>query len=701
MAKQLFINLTESEIPQDKDDPKYKEFWKNERTKVERGVNIDGFQLSGWLYWHLNHWRINADELTSWGEIIPKSIVPGLRDNEVKINSLILEAELTKKGIPLGGLRQMGKSTFMSSYAGRSGAIYKGAQNLIMGTSTDDLNNLTQYIDFGLLNCSKYFRIPRITRDWSDERVLLGVKRKNNDNDVYSQYIIRNTNAGKSTEKAAGVSNLKCNLWDEIAKAPMLSAFVGSKPAMLGEFGWRCFPILVFTGGNVVSAHDAKQIFFNPDAHNLLSEIQDDGRKTGIFMSGEYRTDCKYTTTLAQYLINEGMFESVPEGSELWEIPIKVSNKELARRKIQEELDALLDSGDTQMYHKWKMYYPLTVDDVFLSDTNNNFPVDAIKAHKNQLEQHYEPLCVDLYRDVDNKVVYKESHLKPINKFPVGPKDIKEAPIVIYEPPIEGLPFGTYVAGIDPYNENESSDRVNSLGSVYIFKRMYTPLGEYQNSIVASYTGRCREVKEFHKLCLDLVEYYSALALPENEDKTLIQYFFLKNKAHLLLESQELAKQINPLTLAKRNKGLSASTPNQRYYMNLMVEYAKEEIYMLDKDGEETIKLGCFRIPDLMLLQEMIEYKSKPSSSRGIHDGNYDRIISFGHALTIGRYLDIAAPITNFDIKSLGQKQIEEVRHKSFVSPFVGIQKAPLKINNPFIQEVRKPLHKSPFTGLK
>ena len=700
MAKQLYINLTESEIPQDKDDPRYKEFWKNERTKVERGINIDGFQFSSWLYWHINHWRINADELTDWGEIVPKSIVPGLRDNELKINSLILKAEETKKGIPIMGLRQMGKTTFESSYAGRAGIIYKGSQNLLMGTSTDDLNNLTAYIDFGLLNCTKYFRVPRITRDWSDERVLLGVKRKNNDNDVYSQYVIRNTNAGKSTEKAAGVSNLKCNIWDEIGKQNMLSAFVGSKPAMLGEFGWRCFPILVGTGGNVINAHDAKQIFFNPDAHNLLSEIQPDGRRTGIFMSGEYRTDCKYTTSLAQYLLNEGELEYIPEDSELWEIKIKVSDKELARRKIQEELDAFLDSGDVQMYNKWKMYYPMNVDEVFLSDSNNNFPVDSIKAHRNELEQHYEPLCVDLYRDSDNKVQFKESKLKPISKFPVGPKDNKEAPVVIYEHTIEGLPFGTYVCGIDPYNENESSDRVKSLGSAYIFKRMYTPLGEYQNSIVASYAGRCKEIKEFHRLMIDLVEYYNALALPENEDKSLIQYFFFKNKGHLLIESQELAKQINPLTLAKRNKGLSASAPNQRYYMNLMVGYTKEDIFMISESGDEISRMGCFRIPDPMLLTEMIEYKSKPSSSRGIHDGNYDRIISFGHALTIAQYLDISSPI-NFDIKTLGQKEQDYKQHKSFVSPFIGIQKAPLKTNNPFLQEVRKPLHKSPFTGIK
>lgn len=698
---QLFINFDPKLIPWHTSDPGYIAFWQNERFKVERGINIDGWQCSGWLYWHLNHWKIEGSKLSDWGEPIPISKTPSFRDNELKFNSILLEAEKTRKGIGIMGLRQFSKTTIQASYAGRSGILFKGGQNLLMGTSKDDLNNLTAAIDYGLLNCSKPFRIPRITRDWGDERVLLGVKRKNNDNDVYSQYVIRNTSGGKSTEKAAGVSRLKSNIWDEIGKAKFLSAFIGSKPAMLNEFGWTCIPMLMGTGGNVEDAFDAKQLFFNPETHNLICETQADGRVTGVFLSGEYRSDCKYETTLAQHLLDTEELSSIPEDSELWDLQIKISDKDLARRTIQKELNAFLDAGDIQMYNKWKMYYPLTVDEVFLSDSNNNFPVDAIKAHKNELENHYDPLCVELYRNIDNKVCYKETNIKPINKFPIGPKDSKEAPVVIYEFPIEKLPFGTYVVGIDPYNENESSDRTNSLGSIYVYKRMYTPLGGFQNSIVASYAGRCKEVKDFHRLALDITEYYNALALPENEDKTLIQYFFLKNKGHLLIESQELAKQINPLTQSKRNKGLSASTPNQRYYMNLEVEYTKEEIYLIDESGDEVIKMGCFRIPDPMLLQEMIDYKAKPSSSKGIHDGNYDRIIAFGHVLTIAKYLDIAAPISNFDLKSL--EEHEEIKsRKSFVSPFTGVGQS-TKDKNPFSQNkgVSSRGFRFPFIGIK
>jgi hypothetical protein len=689
--------MDEKTIPWHPDDVGYKEFWNEERRKVERGINIDGWQMSGWLYWHLNHWKIEGSKLSDWGEPVPITITPTFRDNELKFNDILLEAERTRKGIGIMGLRQFSKTTVQSSYAGRSGILFKGGQNLLMGTSKDDLNNLTASLDYGLLNCSKPFRIPRITRDWSDERVLLGVKRKNNDNDVYSQYVIRNTSGGKSTEKAAGVSRLKCNIWDEIGKAEFLSAFIGSKPAMLNEFGWTCIPMLMGTGGNVENAFDAKQLFFNPDAHNLISEVQEDGRVTGIFLSGEYRSDCKYITTLAQHLLDTSVLLEIPKDSELWITTIKISDKVLARETIKKELDAFLNSNDTAMYHKWKMYYPLTVDDVFLSDSNNNFPVDAIKGHKNELEKHYEPLCVQLYRDENNKVEYKESNLKPILKFPVGPKDIKEAPVVIYEHPIEGLPFGTYVVGIDPYNENESSDKINSLGSIYVFKRMYTPLGEYQNSVVCSFTGRCKEVKDFHRLCVDVCEYYNALGLPENEDKTLIQYFYLKNKDHLLLESQELAKQINPLTFAKRNKGLAATTVNQKYYMNIMVEYTKEEIYMYDKDGEEVIKMGCCRIPDVMLLEEMIEYKGKSSSNKGVHDGNYDRIIGFGHCLTAARYLDIATPLTNFDVASIGKSETY-IPKRHITTPFIGMESQ--KINNPFSENKRK-YNNSPFTGIK
>ena len=161
---------------------------------------------------------------------------------------------------------------------------------------------------------------------------------------------------------------------------------------------------------------------------------------------------------------------------------------------------------------------------------------------------------------------------------------------------------------------------------------MYNPMGEFQNSIVASWRGRKKEIKQFHELVLMIAEYYKAIegVLPENEDKTLIQYFFFKKKGHYLADSFELAKQINPTTRSNRLKGLSASTVNQRHYMNLMYAETKDDICVVDESGNETIKMGVYNIPDKMLLVEMKNYRGK-TSGKGVHDGNFDSIIAYGH----------------------------------------------------------------------
>lgn len=656
----LFIHLNKEDIPTDKSDSRYSVFWENEWNKVKNGIEIDGFKFSGWLYWHINHWKINTDDDTTDDAINAEisTITPKLRDNEVILNTNLIRAEEERKGLVIMGLRQFAKTTMESSYGGRAGIIFKNSQNLIMGTNADDLNNITASIDFGLLNCTEYFRVPRISRDWTSERVTLGVKNKFGDNIVHSTYVIRNTATGRKTEKGAGVSNLKCNLWDEIGKEDFLSALTATKPAMLGANGWRCIPLCTGTGGNIEKAQDAKSLFFNPETHSFLSYLQPDGRTTGLFLPGTLRQDCKYETTLANYCLSQGFLKEIPEGSELWYTDILVSDTEEAEKKIRSELDSYLKSGDIVNYNRWKAYYPLTIDDIFLSESNNAFPIDACKKQQIQLSD-YEPIRAELFRNANNKVEWRTSEAYPIKKFPVSAKDHKDAPLIIYEHPQFGVPHGTYCIGIDPYNEDVSSDKINSLGTIEVYKRMYNPMGEMQNCIVATWAGRKKSVKEFHELCLMVAEFYNAIegVLPENEDKTLIQYFFFKKKGHFLADSFELAKQINPNTKSHRLKGLSASTPNQRHYMNLMVADSKEEIYTVDEEGDEVIKIGVSKIPDIMLLEEFIQYKGKTGGSKGIHDGNFDRIISHGLALTLAKHYDVKYPSGKWKV------QIEEDVH--------------------------------------
>ena len=45
----------------------------------------------------------------------------------------------------------------------------------------------------------------------------------------------------------------------------------------------------------------------------------------------------------------------------------------------------------------------------------------------------------------------------PISNFPLKNSDLKEAPVVIYEFPVDNPPYGLYVAGVDPYRQGKSA----------------------------------------------------------------------------------------------------------------------------------------------------------------------------------------------------------------------------------------------------
>lgn len=668
----LYIHIQNPPTP---DDPGYKEFWAEEEKKVLEGVNIDGFQFSGWLYWHINHWCISQDEKLPNGETVSKQGPPLLRDNEIIINEALLKAEdffnpdpmkREFKGLIILGLRQMGKTTFESSYSGRSGVIFKGSQNLILGTTLGDLNNITQNIDFGLLNCSPWFRTPRITRDWDSERVMLGYKDTKGDNKVWSQYVIRNTAGGKKTEAGAGTT-IKSMVYDEIGKDDFIQAFVAVKPAMLGRFGYRAVPILVGTGGSFEKGEDAQGLFFRPQAHNMVGFTQPDGRVTGLFMPGTLRQDCKYQTSLGQWLLDTGRMTYIPPESELFDTLIEASDVPLATEKIRMSRENALLDPDPKAWLKEVMYYPLTIDEVFLTADNNIFApiMEQVRKHKYNLEQNYEPQCVDLYRDLDGvTVAWKASERRPIKEFPANENTIKDAPVVLYEPPLANLPYATYVCGIDPYNQ-DTSDGI-SLGSCYIMKRMYDPFGQFQNSIVASYTGRPSSLNEFYQICEMMIDMYNAVALPENEG-SIVQYFIQRKKEYVLFDSPALTRYINPnSSTISRQKGLAATTPNQKHYMNLMFEYASESVSEYDSNNNEISKMGLVRIPDNMLLMEMQSYKGKSKGNqKGVHGGNYDRICAFGHCLALANYLDRDYPILGYQSKPTEQEKVPY-----FMSPF-------------------------------
>jgi hypothetical protein len=632
-SKEFFINI--KSIPT-KDSVEYDAFFKHELEKMEYGITINGVYIPGWLYWHVNHWTMYKDYEDPINHNIKRiSSIPDLRDNEWMIAEYLTQAEKDKKGLLIVGSRRLGKSEFEGSIVGRNSTIYQGTQNLITGGNDGDIKTIAGITDHGLKNLHPYFRFGRIANDWRKE-VVLGYKDKQNIGHEWSKIIIRNFDDGINTEAAAGTT-AKTFIMDEIGKFPFFECFEAAKPAFTSPFGWRCVPILTGTGGSFDRGGDAEKMFGNPSAHNFLAiEMKDEPKRYGLFIPGTYRMEAKEPQIFSEFL-------GVPKGSELDELIINVRNEEKAIALIEKERADAKTSVDGRALLKQMMYYPLTPAECFLTDSGNDFPIEAARQHlqflrDNSITGRY----VWLYRDTTGAVRHKfaDDKDRPVTEFPVKSSTIKSAPIVIWEEPVSNAPIGLYIAGADPYNQS-TSEYSSSLGTVYIYKRMTDVAGEtYQNMLVASYAARPNTMNEWHDNVEMLMDYYNAKCFPENEAGTFIQWFERKNKGFMLAEGFNVAREINQNTKTSgRVYGLAATKPNINYCMSLFYEYCKEEIQIgTNKEtGDPIKKLGVTRILDPMLLTEIIAYSNK--------GGNYDRIVAFRHCLAYASHLDKYFPV--------------------------------------------------------
>ena len=630
-SSEFFRNM-KSLPPEGTDE--YKQLIDWEIEKISGGVTVNGVYFSGWLYWHLNHWWIRIDDLDEYGNIIRKPQLPELRDNEWIRAEILEKCKREKKGYMEVGGRQSGKSETEASYFGMNATIFENTQNLIVCGNDDDLSLLKDKVDFGLKRLWNGIAIPRLDKTWRLNQIRLGYKDTRGEDQIWSYIIIRNAREGHNTEAGAGTT-AKTVIFDEVGKYLFASSFKAIEPAIKSKFGWRTVPILVGTGGSFENGKDAENFFYNPESNNFMSFSDEKANKrTALFLSGLYRLDCKEEITLDKYLETE-YGTLIQDRSELSKIIIAASNKEKAIRIISEERELAKGNPDRTLFLKQKMYYPLTVDECFLTDSHNIFDIEAAKRQKFRIdEQGRTGTPVILFHDGE-KIVHRFTDKLPITNFPSKPNDDKDAPIVIYEFPVENPPYGLYVAGVDSYKQGKAQYST-SLGTVDIYKRMTSITGEnYQNMIVASYAARPDKKEEWELQARLLIKYYNARTLVENDEYSFIDCMIAKGDARYLEHQPEWIKEVVPHTTVNRDYGIHRSAEAIRIFLHGCLKKYMEEVIYQEKDEDGNIireVLGVTRILNPMLLEEIINYNEDV--------GNFDRVISAEIAIAFAMKLD-------------------------------------------------------------
>lgn len=622
--KDWFIN--QGRIP-DKASEEYREFFNFHKELCMNGAMMDGQYINPFLYWHLNIWHTEVDILDEYGRINQKYANPLLRDNEWLVTNEIDRAQKEKKGLVILGIRRFAKSVLEASYIGHGATFDENSQNIIAGLNAPDIKLITDKIDKGLNFIPEAWRWQRVEDNWKNQ-VTLGIKTKAGERIPFSQILIRNLDEGNNEEAIAGTKPRRLII-DEIGKGSFLRGLQAATPGFTTPFGWGCSPILTGTGGDMKKFMDAKSLMFDVENFNFLEyqSAKDEKKVHGLFISHKYRMEAKEPSTL-------GAFLDAAEGSSLHEVSMMVSNEELATKITNDNLDKLKKAGDRVAYLKEKMYYPQEVDDIFLNEDTNIFDIEAAKRQKFRLGQQERTGTPVILYDDGQGVKHEFTDKLPITNFPLKNTDLKDAPVVIYEFPIEAPPYGLYVAGIDPYRQGKSAYS-SSLGSVYIYKRMHAISGEkYQDMFVASYCARPDKKETWEEQARYLIKYYNARALCENDEISFIDYMISKGDNHYLERQPDWLKEIVPNTTVRRDYGIHRSSEKIRDFLHGALKKYTEEVMHVEKDDEGNIiseTKGMSKIFDPLLLEEMIQYNE---------DGNFDRIIAAELAIALAMKLD-------------------------------------------------------------
>lgn len=277
---------------------------------------------------------------------------------------------------------------------------------------------------------------------------------------------------------------------------------------------------------------------------------------------------------------------------------------------------------------------PTNIAEAFAYRKESIFPQGILSKQMKKIEEkEYAYEHIELER-VQDGIMAKRSNKLPISDFPVNKKaQDKTGCLVVWERPIANPEFGAYYASIDPVSEGKTTTS-DSLCSIFVYKNSVEITRETANGlehfiepakIVAAWCGRYDDINKTHEQLELIIEWYNAWTLVENNISLFIQHMIAKKKQKYLVPKQQILflKDLGSNRTVYQEYGWkNTGTLFKSHLISYAIEFLREEIDVeTDQDGNVlSTTLGIERIPDPMLLKEMLAYYP------GL---NVDRLVAF------------------------------------------------------------------------
>lgn len=601
----------------------YRKFWDEEYRRCLFGyTSEDGDYISGYFYFYLNYCPIIItvkEKLKMSNGQYRESVrrvrdFPRFYDYDRTYFDTIDEAERAGKHLVVIKKRGAGYSFKAASMLCRNFFLIPDSKSYAIASENEFL------IKDGLL--TKAWDLM----DWINEHTPWSKKCQKIDQKMHKRASIVINKDGVQTEvgykseiigislkndpqKARGKRG-KLIVWEEAGKFPNLkAAWQIARPSV--EDSGIAFGLMIAygTGGSDDADYTGlKDLYYEPKAYNALqiNNIWDEenyGGECGFFVPEYFNMTDVYNGEDSEYIGQSFMDEN--GNSDIF----------LSRKFAVEERKKIADNAsDRTAIDRYICEHPFTPAEATLNIKGNIFPKADLIRHlaniRNSKKLKDFKQVGELLYDSNNILKWEiKDSKKALNKYRLEVGEDKHGAITVWEHPIDNPPYGLYIAGIDPYDFDQST--TNSLGSIIIYKR-FQNFESYYDLPVAEYTGRPDTAEEFYEICRRLIKYYNAKALYENEKKGLYVYFTQKHEEYLLADQPDIINDVIQNTKVSRKKGIHMNKEIKLWGERLIRDWLNEEY----APGAKNLT-KIFSEP---LLEELIAYNE---------DGNFDRVMAY------------------------------------------------------------------------
>lgn len=529
----------------------YEQWWDEQINRCLSGWTDGGYTVTPEYYYHLNFKKINLEI-----DGVPNIDFPFFAFEDQQLFNDINTARMHKKGLILITGRGFGKSFNVASIAEHQYTFYPASEVIVSASIDGFATKLWEKINLGLNSQPDDLRHNFLQS--SSDTIQAGEKVKENGKDKVRGYmsIIRKVVYDKDSSKTRG-SRPNIHIFEEVGSwtgaAKLKDCYKKTEPSWWRGKKFMCFPILIGTGGDMETggSEDAKDIFYNPSAYNLMS-FEYNGQKVGKFFPA--------------YAKFGGFYEDTG-----------ISDYEGAKAFLdQRRLDK---AGDEDLAKQESMEFPFTPEEAFQTKGDGFFPI-AI------LEERFK----EIHRNQELRDHVKRGHLHWVKDgarvvdvlWEEDPKGIFEIAELPYwrKPgnPIEKIP-NLYVAGIDSFDavlekDDKLAQKRKSSGSHFIYKRFWKP-SEF-TGFVAKFTQRTNDGTEFYWNTIKLNLFYNSKALIEYTMKGIFQHYITHGFEWLLYKKPRLDSTVVKESITTNTYGIAMPDEVKLYIIKMLARQMRE-----------------------------------------------------------------------------------------------------------------------------